>query len=197
MMNKEFYILLSILLFTGFGTAVVISRHDDNSRKNPFDDIQHTVCLDLRHKAVRFFLNRDIIEAENHLRRLLKINSDDREMMLLYGRILLETGRVQEAEKLFRKMVSGNPLDWGAKNNLGAVLLLRNKYEAALREFQLASRNDTAVQYAGENLKTVSKALELLRQNKKFILVINTSAQNLQKHIGVITLSVLEAKTEI
>lgn len=197
MMNKEFYILLSILLFIGFGTAVVISRHDDNSRKNPFDDIQHTVCLDLRHKAVRFFLNRDIIEAENHLRRLLKINSDDREMMLLYGRILLETGRVQEAEKLFRKMVSGNPLDWGAKNNLGAVLLLRNKYEAALREFQLASRNDTAVQYAGENLKTVSKALELLRQNKKFILVINTSAQNLQKHIGVITLSVLEAKTEI
>ena len=196
-MNKEFYILLSILLFIGFGTAVVISRHDDNSRKNPFDDIQHTVCLDLRHKAVRFFLNRDIIEAENHLRRLLKINSDDREMMLLYGRILLETGRVQEAEKLFRKMVSGNPLDWGAKNNLGAVLLLRNKYEAALREFQLASRNDTAVQYAGENLKTVSKALELLRQNKKFILVINTSAQNLQKHIGVITLSVLEAKTEI
>ena len=191
-MNREFYILLGILLLIGFGTAVVISKHDDNSRNNPFDDIQQTVCLDLRHKSIRFFLNRDFIEAENHLRRLLKINNEDREMLLLYGRILLETGRVQEAEKLFRKMISSNPLDWGAKNNLGAVLLLHNKYEAAAREFENASRNDTATKYTNENIKTVARVLDLIRQNKKFILVINNSGQSLQKHFGVVTLSVLE-----
>lgn len=191
-MNKEFFILLGILLISGFGTAVVISRHDDHSRKNPFDDIQHTVCLDLKHKAMRFFMNRDYIEAENHLRRLLKINSDDREMLLLYGRILVETGRTQDAEKLFRKMLSNSPLDWGARNNLGVVLLLHNQYEAAARELKHASRNETAAQYTRENLGTVEKALNFISGNKKFRFTMKNASQTELRNPGVMTLHIME-----
>ena len=193
-MNREFYILLGILLFLGLGTAVIISMHDDNRRKSPFDEIQHTVCLELRQKALRYFLSGDHIEAENHLRRLLKIRPDERDMQRLYGRVLVETGKLQDAEKLFRKMLSDNPLDWGAQNNLGVTLLFRRQYEAADREFARASRNETAVVYTSVNRKAVSGAMEFSRQNRKFIFVMNSANQAQARYISVITLSVLEVQ---
>ena len=193
-MNREFYILLGILLFLGLGTAAIISLHDDNRRKNPFDDIQHTVCLELRQKAVRYFLSGDRIETENHLRRLLKISPDERDMLRLYGRVLVETGKLQDAEKIFRKMLSNNPFDWGAQNNLGVTLLLRHQYEAADREFERASRNETAIAYTSVNRKAVSETMELIRQNRKFIFVMNTVNQAQMRYISVITLSVLDVQ---
>ena len=193
-MNREFYILLGILLFLGLGTAFIISMHDDNRKNNPFDDIQHTVCLELRQKAVRYFLNGDHAEAENHLRRLLKISPDERDMQRLYGRVLVETGKLQDAEKLFRKMLSGNPLDWGARNNLGVTLLFRGQYEAADREFERASRNETAVAYTSVNRQAVSGAMEFSRKNRKFIFVMNSASQSQVRYISVITLSVLDVQ---
>ena len=190
-MTKEFCILLTMLLLTGFGTAVVISVHDDNTSKNPYDDVQHTVLLELRSKALRFFHQKDLFESENHLRKLLKINPDNREMQLLYGRILLETGRNDEAERIFRRMASSYPLDCGARNNLGVSLLLRHQYEAALREFETAVRNETGKQYVPVNLEVVRSALKLSRENKKFIISLNAGKIS-GRNVGVITTTLTE-----
>ena len=191
-MNKEFFILLGMLMVIGLGTAVIVFGHDDNRRKSPFEEVQHTVCLELHQKAVRYFIDRDYIEAENYLRRLLKISPEDRDVQRFYGRILIVTGKVLEAEKLYRKMLSVNPLDWGAQNNLGVTLLLRHQYEAALRELDRAARNDNARVFTEVNKEAANYAMELLRGNKKFIFVMNDVKPSQARNISIITLSALE-----
>ena len=190
-MNKEFCILLIALLLTGFGTAVIIANHTDSGRKDPYGDVQHVVFLELRTKALRFFRQRDLFEAENHLRKLLKMNPENREMMLLYGRVLLETGRSEEAERVFRRLAASNPLDYGARNNIGVVMLLAHRYEDAQREFELISRKVSARQYVSVNLESVKAAIELSRTDKKFAILLN-SDNSQGTDDGVITTSITQ-----
>ena len=125
------------------------------------------------------------------MRKFLKIEPENREMQLLYGRILLETGRNEEAERVFRRLSSSNPLDCGARNNLAAAMMLRHQYESALREFLLAARNEAGKQYVPINIATVKRALELSKSNKKFIISINAGKMS-GRNIGVITTSIVE-----
>lgn len=190
-MTKEFCILLLLLLLTGFGTAVVIFVHDDDNRKNPYDDVEQIIRLELKKNALRFFRQKDLYEAENHLRKLLKIDPENREMQLLYGRILLETGRNEDAERTFRRMASANPLDYGARNNIGVAMLLAHKYEAALQEFTLISRNGGGQRYVGINIAAAQRAIELSNAEKKFSISVNSDV-TVNRDPGIITTSIVE-----
>ena len=172
-MNRELAILLTMLLLTGFGTAWIVFNHNDSRDPDPLYRVQTEVCGKLRRQAVQAFRRHDHFEAERYLRRLLKINPDDREMQLLFGRVLLETRREFEAEKLFRKIAADNLLDSGARNNIGVVLLLRGRYEDALMEFSAASRLDSGKDYALPNLEIAKKCIELHNLNHPFAVIIN------------------------
>ena len=194
-MSKEFYILLAMMLLTGFGIGVVVLVHDDSVPKSKLDEVQNSVALELRNKSMRFFRHHALYDAEAHLRRLLKINPDDREMMLLYGRVLFETGRSDEAEKVFRKMLSVSPLDSGARNNLAVALFMRHQYEAAIREFDAAARNDAARDYAVPNLETVRRAMALVQEGKNFVTILNANKIH-QRCPGAITVTLLETSKQ-
>lgn len=189
-MTKEFYILLGILLLTGLGIGVTVSLHDDTVRKSKLDEVQQSVALELRNKSLRFFRQRALYDAEANLRRLIKINPDDREMMLLYGRVLFETGRSDEAEKIFRKILSFAPYDSGARNNLAVALLMRHQYEAALREFTTAARSELAQEYAVPNVRTAQLAAQWMKNGEKFVIAMN-ARKIYQRCPGAITVILL------
>lgn len=190
-MTREFVILLSILLLTGGVTAVIVASHGNHGRVSTFTDVEYKVCSELRNKALRHFREREFFESENHLRRLLKIEPDNLEMQLFYGRILLETGRTDEAERVFRRMTSANPLNSAARSNLGAALLLRHQYETALRELQYANRNEVSREYVAENIRTAMRAMELNRRAESFTITVNPSFIH-RSNIGVVTVSLTE-----
>ena len=194
-MTKEFYILLSLLLFTGFGTAAVIFFHDDDKNRDPMYQLQQDVCLKLRKNAIRYFLRHEPFEAEAEVRRLLKLDPDNREMLLFFGRILFETGRSRESEDVFRKLIALSPLDKGARNNLAVVMASRHQYEAARREFSAIAGDDSIASVAAVNLDVVKKALELTAEKRNFALTPETGKLNF-RYIGAITVKIIELPPE-
>ena len=194
-MNKEFYILLSTLLFVGFGTAAVIFFHDDSRNKDPMMLVQQEVCLKLQHSAIRLFQNHQLFEAEAETRRLLKLDPENREMALFFGRILFETGRRQEAEKIFQAQVSISPFNVGARNNLAVIAAARQQYEAAAKIFSTISNRDNIRRVAENNLAVVKKAIELTDQKRNFAIVPESGKIDFRT-IGAISIKLIELPPE-
>lgn len=194
-MTREFYILLAMLLFTGFGTAAVIFLHDDTRSSDPMYNIQQEVCLKLRNNAVKLYRSREPFEAEAELRRLLKIDPENRSMTLLFGRILFETGRIKEAENVFRHLLAVSPADSGARNNLAVILASERKFEAAEREFAAIIGKETIRKTASGNLDAVRKALELTGLDRSFAIVPEAGKID-SRVIGAISIKTVELHTE-
>jgi hypothetical protein len=68
------------------------------------------------------------------------------------GYVLLQSGRVNEAEHQFEIAVSLNPLSANAHNNLGVVRLQTGRYPEAVAEFETALRLDPDLFEAQANL---------------------------------------------
>ncbi len=194
-MTREFYILLALLLFTGFGTAAVIFSHDDSKNSDPMFEVQKEVCLKLRKNAIRFFQRSELFEAEAEVRRLLKLDPENREMALFFGRILFETGRRDEAEKVFRNLIASSPIDKGARSNLAVLMAVNHNYEAARREFARLAAESSFTQIAAGNLAVVEKAAELTGLKRNFAIVPESGKVNF-RNVGVIILKIIELPPE-
>jgi thioredoxin-like negative regulator of GroEL len=194
-MTKEFYILLALLLITGFGTAGVIFFHDDTANSDPMVQLQQEVCLKLRQNAIKLFQRHELFESEAELRRLLKLDPENREMMLLFGRILFETGRVRESGEIFRHIMALSPIDTGARNNLAVIMASEGKFEAAERELISISDRDSIRRIAPGNLAAVRKAAELAKLGRRFAIVPETGKTDFRV-IGAISVRTVELHPE-
>ncbi len=59
-----------------------------------------------------------------------------REAALLLAGLALETGRYDQAEKVYRRLVAANPMDWPARAGLGRVLVRLGRRQEAQAHFQ-------------------------------------------------------------
>ena len=194
-MTREFYILLLLLFITGFGTAAVIFFHDDSQNSDPMFLVQQDVCFKLRKSAIRSFQRRELIEAEAEVRRLLKLDPENREMTLFFGRILFETGRRDEAEAVFRHLLAVSPLDKGARNNLAVLMAVNGSFEAARKEFSVLAGGSFDRQTSAANLAVMEKAIELTGLKRSFVIVPESARIN-SRNVGVITLKIVELHPE-
>jgi tetratricopeptide (TPR) repeat protein len=74
------------------------------------------------------------------LQKALAINPNYADALALSGAILLDSGDVFEAEKLFRKAILANSNNYNANYNLGLLLTKQRKFDEALPVLQLASK---------------------------------------------------------
>ena len=86
-----------------------------------------------------FYLNNDYSRAINEL-KLLMIKGETVNSPKLLGKIYEITGKNDEAEKLYNKMISKNKKCAYAHRGLGNIYLSRKKYGEALSEYKLAEK---------------------------------------------------------
>ncbi|MBO5899555.1 MAG: tetratricopeptide repeat protein, partial [Lentisphaeria bacterium] len=136
-----------------------------------------------------------LFESEAQLRRLLKLDPENREMMLLLGRILFESGRVAEAEQIFHHLTASSRLDAGARNNSAVIMAAQHKFEAAERELVSISDKESMRRIAPGNLAAVRKAAELTRLGRSFVIVPESGKTDFRV-IGAISIKTVELHPE-
>jgi tetratricopeptide (TPR) repeat protein len=87
-----------------------------------------------------YSLRGDYLTAENKFKQALQIDPDNEAVNLNYALLLGETNRIDEAEVVFRKLLSINPQSVVAAYNLSVIVSKRDIYEA-LQLIKLAAKN--------------------------------------------------------
>ena len=151
--------------------------------------------MKLRQNAIKLFQRHELFESEAELRRLLKLDPENREMMLFFGRILFETGRVRESGEIFRHIMALSPIDTGARNNLAVIMASEGKFEAAERELISISDKDSIRRIAPGNLAAVRKAAELAKLGRRFAIVPEIGKTDFRV-IGAISVRTVELHPE-
>ncbi len=92
--------------------------------------------------AYYFYLNRDYPRAINEL-KLMLIRGENKQAGELLGHIYLINGQYEEAEKLYKKLLTRNQKLSYAHKGLGDIYLYKNKNALAYAEYKIALKFDT------------------------------------------------------
>ena len=100
---------------------------------------------------------RDLAGAENAYRRARELSPNHASAHLWYGHLLLETGRLQEAERMFEIALMLDPMS--AINRRGYALPLRytGRFDKAMKELQRVIEIDPSFAIAYNNIGTMQQ----------------------------------------
>jgi Flp pilus assembly protein TadD len=108
-------------------------------------------------------------EAVKVVEELARRNPDDLELAAYLGKIMVQSGRVQEGEKELRKAIAGGEADWRVRSALGSALDQQGRYQEArqcydaalkLKPDEISVINNLAMSYAlAGDLKTAETHL--------------------------------------
>jgi len=103
-------------------------------------------------------------EAVKVLEELARHNPDDLELAAYLGKIMVQSGRVQDGERELRKAIAGGGADWRVHSALGSALDQQGRYQEArqcyeqaleLKPDEVSVINNLAMSYAlAADLKT-------------------------------------------
>jgi len=112
-----------------------------------------------------------LVAGEVTIAEMVGLSNDDLYEFAKQGHSLLKTGRLAEAERIFRGLVVASPYDSVFHTHLGAVLQAKDEVEEALEQFDLAlqfnQKNVEALVGRGElrlKLKRTQEAIADLRE---------------------------------
>ena len=121
-------------------------------------------------------------EAEEMYRRALAL--DDKDVYAYYnlGNVLRDQKKLTEAEEMYRRALdlpddtTGTPTTAHtlAHNGLGLLLQEQGKLEAAIAEFEKATKIDPKFEFASNNLQEARRLLSLQQQPEQIIALNNT-----------------------
>ena len=160
--------ILMILVFTAIALSAVVSRFQIQHWRDSFSVFQHALNVTegnykAHHGIGMVYFNRgDISKALFHLSESLKMLENNRARNDL-GFVLMNQGRVAEAESQFRQSLRTNPQNAQAHNNLGVALATQGKYGDAIGEFKKALEINPSYPGAKDNLNLTIDSLN----NKK------------------------------
>jgi tetratricopeptide (TPR) repeat protein len=114
------------------------------------------------------------------LKKAVELNPQLPDVFSYYGMALLTTGDVAAATAAFRKELESNPNDFVSNLQLGSIYKQDQRYDDALRSFQLALRirpGDPGVRYQLATLDVISGNLDqacsrledLIRESPQFV----------------------------
>ena len=125
---------------------------------------------------------KKLTEAEEMFRRALAL--DDKFVYAYYnlGNVLRDQKKLKEAEEMYRRALdlpdntTGTPTTAHtlAHNNLGRLLQEQGKLEAAIAEFEKATKIDPKFEFASNNLQEARRLLSLQQQPEQIIALNNT-----------------------
>lgn len=88
-----------------------------------------------------------LLEAEQCFRRAISQRSEDMDVRLRLGRVLLEQGRPDDAIAVWAEALQVDPGDWRPYNDIGTVFLLASRRDEARKYFeQSLERNPDSVE---------------------------------------------------
>ncbi|NCR15171.1 MAG: tetratricopeptide repeat protein [Microcystis aeruginosa SX13-11] len=124
---------------------------------------------------------KKLTEAEEMYRRALAL---DDKFVYAYnglGNVLYDQKKLTEAEEMYRRALdlpddtTGTPTAHTlAHNNLGRLLQEQGKLEAAIAEFEKATKIDPKFEFASNNLQEARRLLSLQQQPEQIIALNNT-----------------------
>jgi Tfp pilus assembly protein PilF len=136
-MNKNFFILLGILLLvTGLTAILIITQPIDSKRKNK------TLSPEKYNQWMRIniknYSEKNYAIAESGLVKILDTMPNDTFAKRLLGKIYYLSGRKNLSVAIYREILTKNSHDYIARNNLGILLVLQRSYEAGIKELRKA-----------------------------------------------------------
>jgi Flp pilus assembly protein TadD len=132
-------------------------RKDPSNKKNGLTYARGLMALERSEEAVK------VVEELAHR------NPDDLELAAYLGKIMVQSGRLQDGEKQLRKAVAGGRDDWRIRSALGSALDQQGRYQEARQCYEEALKrkpdevsviNNLGMSYALEgDLKTAETHL--------------------------------------
>ncbi|MDB9508262.1 tetratricopeptide repeat protein, partial [Microcystis aeruginosa CS-338/01] len=121
-------------------------------------------------------------EAEEMYRRALALDDKLAPAYIGLGNVLYDQKKLKEAEEMYRRALdlpddtTGIPTTAhiSAHNNLGRLLQEQGKLEAAIAEFEKATKIDPKFEFASNNLQEARRLLSLQQQPEQIIALNNT-----------------------
>ncbi|WP_228051447.1 serine protease [Microcystis aeruginosa] len=125
---------------------------------------------------------KKLTEAEEMYRRALALDDKDVYAYIGLGNVLWNQKKLTEAEEMYRRALdlpddtTGTPTTAHtlAHNNLGLLLQEQGKLEAAIAEFEKATKIDPKFEFASNNLQEARRLLSLQQQPEQIIALNNT-----------------------
>ncbi|MCA2693040.1 MAG: tetratricopeptide repeat protein [Microcystis sp. M144S2] len=123
-----------------------------------------------------------LTEAEEMYRRALALDDKLAPAYIGLGNVLWDQNKLTEAEEMYRRALdlpddtTGTPTTTHtlAHNNLGLLLQEQGKLEAAIAEFEKATKIDPKFEFASNNLQEARRLLSLQQQPEQIIALNNT-----------------------
>ncbi len=124
---------------------------------------------------------KKLTEAEEMYRRALALDDKLAPAYIGLGNVLRAQKKLTEAEEMYRRALdlpdtTGTPTTTHtlAHNNLGRLLQEQGKLEAAIAEFEKATKIDPKFEFATNNLQEARRLLSLQQQPEQIIALNNT-----------------------
>jgi tetratricopeptide (TPR) repeat protein len=113
----------------------------------------------------------DLDKARMHYEAEMALGSEDANLLLDFGEMLLEMDEVTEAETRFREALEASPQNVSAHFGLGEVSLKRGKAEEALERFRLVLKLDPAMQGAHAKMARALVKLGKVNEAAKHVVI--------------------------
>ena len=128
------------------------------------------------------YFQKKLTEAEEMYRRALALDDKYVDAYNGLGAVLSDQKKLTEAEEMFRRALdlpddtTGTPTTTHtlAHNNLGRLLQEQGKLEAAIAEFEKATKIDPKFEFTRNNLQEARRLLSLQQQPEQIIALNNT-----------------------
>jgi tetratricopeptide (TPR) repeat protein len=125
---------------------------------------------------------KKLTEAEEMYRRALEVDDKYVHAYNNLGNVLYDQKKLKEAEEMYRRALdlpddtTGTPTTahTAAHNGLGLLLQEQGKLEAAIAEFEKATKIDPKFEFASNNLQEARRLLSLQQQPEQIIALNNT-----------------------
>ncbi|NCR59397.1 MAG: tetratricopeptide repeat protein [Microcystis aeruginosa LL13-06] len=125
---------------------------------------------------------KKLTEAEEMYRRAIALDDKLAPAYIGLGNVLWAQNKLTEAEEMYRRALdlpddtTGTPTTTHtlAHNNLGLLLQEQGKLEAAIAEFEKATKIDPKFEFASNNLQEARRLLSLQQQPEQIIALNNT-----------------------
>ena len=157
MVNRgRFFVLLGILIVVAGATGTVILTHP-NSANVPASPAGMQIFFHWKNRITELIREERFIEAKQLALRMRHVFPNQPLPERLLGRICYETGRYDEAAKIFQTLLLRSPGDAVSRNNLGMTLLRLQRYEQSLRELRIAAEMLPNEGYVRYNLEQVAR----------------------------------------
>ena len=145
--------LLGMLLLVVAGTVGVVMTYPQKEVKVSEEyNLSGEQVRQLKQQVLLFMENRKYREADQLLKRIINALPGNNKAVLMRGKVCFLRGETEQAERIFRQVVTSAPENPVALNNLGVILVTKGLYESGTRTLLAAEKLSGGAGFILKNL---------------------------------------------